>query len=45
VFIGLAAGVLVCQLRNSQSAKPREAKEAQAPISTPYNHFNLSVII
>ncbi|MFM7431810.1 MAG: biotin/lipoyl-binding protein, partial [Flammeovirgaceae bacterium] len=41
VVIGLAAGVLAWQLRNSQNTKLREAKEAQAPIPTTVESLQL----
>jgi RND family efflux transporter MFP subunit len=41
VVIGLAAGVLAWQLRNSQNIKLREAKEAQAPIPTTVESLQL----
>lgn len=41
VVIGLAAGVLAWQLRNSQNTKLREAKEAQAPVPTTVESLQL----
>jgi multidrug efflux pump subunit AcrA (membrane-fusion protein) len=41
VVIGLAAGVLAWQLRNSQNTKLREAQEAQAPIPTTVESLQL----
>jgi RND family efflux transporter MFP subunit len=41
VIVGLAAGVLAWQLRNSQNTKLREAKEAQVPIPTTVESLQL----